>query len=598
MWLSNFFTKTKSNECEDSIDKDIVDEESINNPSNHEEEPVINDLKKRVERVKIIYAKLQTLQNKQDLNLNNCINTVQEKNVQYTSMNENENNLEINNCKIEDVLSIIPIIETNLQTLTEKVSCLSGLIDAKQLNSKIETDQNIITNNSDINNVSNSVNKSNSIEDRMTLSISDTLLGIDSKENIKTLENKQSVKIKEKETDQNKQITDKENVSEYSVKSVDQLANLDSQLESFFKNIQSALTQYKIDQIQEKLEIMDNLSRLENKININYTKMDKLMSNVENFSKINDPIKQVFMKNQSSSEEIEKKYLLQKSKDDIKVCVDNFIKPNPNNLKQMQSIITSDNSITNTDINSTCKMNRCVCQLIDNINAASTQITNSHDDKNQIKCDGIILSEFLKTKLNFERIEEDNFQSKILQLNQLTNQIDDKKNSYLSECSKKSNRLSNSCDVNQINDQTTSHLSLCLKTSNLIKNNGVTKKDEEQNIKRLTVCHKQSIHNFFKIGIEDDTKSNQPITKESVGEECNICDFLSSQPIPNWIRLNENVVASDSLCENDDNKLSTTNCNLNVMKCYNIERIIKDNHDKNNRNNIVYEIKRKSELFS
>jgi len=123
MWLSNLFTKTKNHECDDSNKEDIVNEESINISSNQEEQPFINDLKEKFERVKEIYAKLQTLQDKQDLNLNNNYeDKTQEKNDQGTSTNEDEKNLEINNCKLEDVLRIIPIIETNLQTLTEKVN--------------------------------------------------------------------------------------------------------------------------------------------------------------------------------------------------------------------------------------------------------------------------------------------------------------------------------------------------------------------------------------------------------------------------------------------------------------------------------------------
>jgi len=123
MWLSNLFTKTKNNECDEGNNEDIVNEESINISSNQEEIPFINDLKEKVERVKKIYAKLQTLQDKQDLNLNNkYTDNIQEKNDQGTSKNEDEKNFEINNCKLEDVLRIIPIIETNLQTLTEKVN--------------------------------------------------------------------------------------------------------------------------------------------------------------------------------------------------------------------------------------------------------------------------------------------------------------------------------------------------------------------------------------------------------------------------------------------------------------------------------------------
>lgn len=123
MWLSNLFTKTKDNEPEDYINKNNVNDESINMSSKHEEEPVINELKNRVEKVKMIHAKLQALQNKQDFNLNNnTTNTPQDTDKQCVSMNKNEKNSEINNCKIEDVLSITPVMENNLQSVTDKVN--------------------------------------------------------------------------------------------------------------------------------------------------------------------------------------------------------------------------------------------------------------------------------------------------------------------------------------------------------------------------------------------------------------------------------------------------------------------------------------------
>jgi len=123
MWLINHFTKAKDNGREDIINKDKVNEESINISSKHEEEPVIKDLKNRVEKVKKIHTKLKELQNKQDLNLiSNITNTLCNKDKQCASTNKNENNLEINNYKIEDILRIIPVIENNLQSLTEKVN--------------------------------------------------------------------------------------------------------------------------------------------------------------------------------------------------------------------------------------------------------------------------------------------------------------------------------------------------------------------------------------------------------------------------------------------------------------------------------------------
>ncbi|XP_050063731.1 uncharacterized protein PF3D7_1120600-like [Aphis gossypii] len=685
MWLSNLFTKTKNHECDDSNKEDIVNEESINISSNQEDKPFINDLKEKVERVKEIYAKLQTLKDKQDLNLNNnYIDKAQEKNDQSTSTNEDEKNLEINNCRLEDVLRIIPIIETNLQTLTEKVSCLSGLLDEKQINAKTLIDQNIISNSSTINSAPSSVNKLNCIANKTTLLNKDTLPEIDSKENMKTHKKKSSIMIKKKETNQkvkvkinSTEIIDKNDETDQikheekginNSKLVDQLTNLDCQLESFFKSIQSALSQYKIDQVKEKSEIMDNLSRLENKININYSKMDKLMSNVDHLSKTNDHVKHVFMHNQSSIE-IENRHELKKSKDDINVCIDNLIKPNPN-VKQTQPSITADNPNTSRQIGGKCTINRCVCQLIDHTNAANTQIINSHNDNNQSKYGDIILCEFLKTQPTLERIKQNEYQPKVVQMNQLTNQINEQKNNHLTVCSNKSCHITNICDGNQIDDQKTSHLSVCSKNSNHLtdscfenkidekktshlslcsiesnhflnscvlnqfddqktshsslcsiesnhflnscvenkinnqktnnlsvcsknhlKNNDVTKPDEEQKINRSNLCPKPSVHQFLKTGVEFDTNSNRPISKKSVCKKNNICDFLSSQPIPEWIRLNENLIASDDLCCQYAAQSSTTNNSLNIMKFYNFERIIKDNHDCND--DIVYEITRK-----
>lgn len=149
MWLNSFFSKTKQNECEDTIqpsinddkvnedkvnedkvnknkvnedkvDKDKVtedkvnkckvNEESIKILSKNEEELIAKtDLQERVEHVKIVHNNLQAIQNKQDLNVSNDnINT--------------KKNEEINNCKIEAVLRIIPVLEKNIQTLTKKVN--------------------------------------------------------------------------------------------------------------------------------------------------------------------------------------------------------------------------------------------------------------------------------------------------------------------------------------------------------------------------------------------------------------------------------------------------------------------------------------------
>lgn len=485
------------------------------------------------------------------------------------------------------------------------MSCLSSLLDTKQLNAKIVSEQNIISNNSNINSASNSVNKLNGMVNKTIPTNNDTSLELVCKENNKMHKNKRSV-VKNKNSyqkinistnsteiinkdDQNDQVKNEENVPRYSVKSIDQLTNLDGQLESFFTKIQSTLSQYKIKQVKEKSEIMFNLSRLEDKINMNYTKIDKLTSSIEQLSKINDPANHVIFKNHSNLE-IENKHELQKSIDDIKFCIDYLLKPNPIDIIKTQKSVTTDTQITQTNINGACTWNRCVCKLIDNSNTASTQIINSQDAKNQIKYGDIFLCEFLNAKLTSESIKRDEHYH-IAEVNNFSNQIGANKNSNLSICPKQSNLFSNNYDGNRVDNQKSSQLSVCSKESNYLKNNG--RQPEKPKINPLTVCPKQSVHHFLNNGVEDHTTSNQLNASKSVREKNKICDFLSSQPIPEWIRLNENLVKLDNLCCKEAAKSSPSNSTLNVSKSYNIKRIINESHDKNN---IVYEITQKPDV--
>lgn len=485
------------------------------------------------------------------------------------------------------------------------MSCLSSLLDTKQLNTKLASEQNIISNNSNINSASNSVNKLNGMVNKTTPTNNDTSLELVSEENNKMHKNKRSV-IKNKYSyqkinirtnsteiinndDQKDQVKNEENVPRYSVMSIDQLTNSDGQLESFFTKIQSTLTQYKVNQVKEKSEIMFNLSRLEDKINMNYTKIDKLMSNIEQLSKINDPANHVIFKNQSNLE-IENKHELQKSTDDIKFCTDNLLKPNPIEIIKTQQSVTTDTPITQTNINGACTWNRCVCKLIDNTNTASTQIINSQDAKNQIKYGDIFLCEFLNAKLTSDNIKTDGH-CQIAEVNNFSNQIGAHKNSHFSICPKQSNLFSNNYDGNQEDNQKSSQLSVCSKESNYPKNDG--RQPEKPKINHLTIFPKQSVHHFFNNGVENHTTSNQLNVSKSVREKINICDFLSSQPIPEWIRLNENLIKSDNLCCKEAAKLSPSNSTLNVSKSYNIERIINESHEKIN---IVYEITQKPDV--
>ncbi|XP_060843837.1 protein PF3D7_1417600-like [Rhopalosiphum padi] len=562
MWLNSLFFKTKINEDENTIQQS-VNENTINEETNeislkNDKEPIIKtDLEKRVEDVKIIHENTQALQNKQDLNLN-C-----------HSITDIKNHEEINNCKIAEVLRIIPIIEKNLQTLTDKVFCLSGLLDIKQLNTKVETDHNTISNNTNINIASNSVNKLNGMENKTTPKMKKTTLGKISKKNKEMTSNKQKVINKKNKTNkknkpetnpteiikQNERVTiNTENLPE-SVKSDNQLTNLDGRLECFFTKIQSALAQFKIDQVNEKSDIMVHLSGLENKMNKNEMNIDKLMCNVEQLSK-ND--EHVVMKSNPNNTEKENKQELQKSINDIKMCIDYLIQPD---IPQTQQCMTTDTPNTNININSACNSKRCVCKLIDNTNADNLQIINSHDGNNQIKYGDIILCEFLKAKLTLEMIKRSEHQQ-ILQVNQFSNQMADKKNS---------------------------NLSICFKNTNHLKNDCVQKQNVEQNICQLPLCSKPSVHHFFKNGVENVTKSNQII---SSCEKNQICDFLSSQPIPEWIRRTQNLVVSDNPCGNDA-KFPQTNCNSNASKCYNAERIVKESCGNDNTDDTVYEITQK-----
>ncbi|XP_025196826.1 uncharacterized protein LOC112595742 [Melanaphis sacchari] len=545
-----------------STDEDTINEETNQIPLKNDTEPIIKtDLEKRVEDVKVILDNIQT-QNKQDSSLN-CHST--------TDIKIHE---EINHCKIAEVLRVIPIIEKNLQTLTDKVSCLSDLFDMKNLNAKIVTDHNAIPNNTNTITALKSVDESNSMKDTTTQKKKKTTLGKISKKSKKTPNNKQKVINKKNKTDkkedkseinpieiinQNNQVTNTENLPQ-SVKTDNQLPNLDGRLECLFTKIQSALSQFKIDQENEKSKIMVHLTGLENKMNRNEVNIDKLICNVKQLGKNNE---YAVMTSKPSNVEKETKQELQKSINDIKMCIDYLIQPD---IPLTQQCITTDAPNINTNVNSACNSNRCVCKLIDNTNSDTLQVINSHHDNNKIKYGDIILSEFLKAKLTLEMIKrsEHSEHQQIVHANTFSNQIDDKKNSNLSVCLKKTSHPKDDC---------------------------VQKLNVEQNINQLTLCPKQSVHHFFK----NDTKSNQPISKKSSCEKNQICDFLSSQPIPEWIRRNQNLVTSDNSCGTDA-KCPQTNCNSYANKFYNIERIVKESCSNNNTDGIVYEITQKQNI--
>lgn len=354
-----------------------------------------------------------------------------------------------------------------------------------------------------------------------------TTLGKISKKSKKLPNNKERVSSKKNKTnekdkpetnnttikDQNDQVTNSQNLSER-VKSDNQLTSLDGRLECFFTKMQSALAQFKIDQVNEKSEIMVHLSGLENKMNRNETNIDKLMCKVEQLSKKNEHI---IIESKSNNMEKENKQELQKSIDDIKLCINYLIQPD---TPRTQQGITTDTPNIKTNINSSCNSNRCVCKLIHNTNDDNLQVINSHHNNNQIKYGDIILCEFLRAKLTFEMIKRSEHQQ-IVQMNQFSNPIDGKKNSNLSICFEKTNHLKNYC---------------------------VQKQNVEQKNSQLTnLCPKPSVHHFFKNEFLNDTNSNQPISKKSSCEKNKICDFLSSQPTPEWIKVSQNLV-TDNPC--------------------------------------------------
>jgi len=497
----------------------------------------------------------------------------------------------------------------------------------------------------------NSINKLNVIENITTTKKKDNTMGKVSKKNKKTTENKLNVTKKKtpeksvilktnltKTINENNEVTNPGNSAQNNGQSIDQLSNyLDVRLECFFTKIQSALSQFKIDKINEKCEIMAHLSGLDNKMNTNEINIDKLMSNVQQLSKKNQ---QEIMQQQSNMK-TENRQELQKSIDDIKMCIDYLVQPNPVDVRQTQQC--TDTTITNTNTENRCISDRCVCQLINNANVDNVEIKNSSDGHNQTKYGDIILCEFLKAKLTMEMFKRSEHQN-MGQVNQFSNNIDDNKISHLSVCSKKSNHILsdcvenqiddkticnksvcskksnhtlndcvgnqiddnticnksvcskksnhtlNDCVGNQIDDNTICNTSVCSKKSNQLKNNCVQKQNEEQKMNHLTVCSKQSIHHFSKFVVKNDTKLNQPISKKSDCKKNQICEFLSSQPVPEWIRRSQDIVSSDNPCRNHPNS------HLNSSKLYNIERIVKDSRDKNNEDCTVYEITEKQDV--
>lgn len=135
----------------------------------------------------------------------------------------------------------------------------------------------------------------------------------------------------------------------------------------FFDNLESVLKNFKSAQENEKSEILINLAKLENKINLSECKIETLKSNLEKiFSIIPDVDSNIEIKN------IE--------------CIEKY-----HNVEDIGFM----------DKQNLCELNNCVCKLIGNKNS-SIKISNSKSKRKNLNSDNITLCEFLKLQPDFE----------------------------------------------------------------------------------------------------------------------------------------------------------------------------------------------------
>lgn len=133
----------------------------------------------------------------------------------------------------------------------------------------------------------------------------------------------------------------------------------------FFANLESILKNFKSAQESEKAEILINLTKLENKINLNECKIETLTFNMEKiFSIFSDVDTHIEMENNE--------------------C---FKKHHTNNIEDIYFM----------DKQNRCDLDNCVCKLIGN-KTTSNKISISNKNSKRIINDNITLCELLKLK--------------------------------------------------------------------------------------------------------------------------------------------------------------------------------------------------------
>lgn len=345
---------------------------------------------------------------------------------------------------------------------------------------------------------------------------------------------------------------------------IDSKIEFDKHVKDWLTNLESMLTNVKETQENKNCTILNTLSKLENKMEENESHIKNLKCNFEKLIS-NVSVEKSNMPNQSNTKEVN---------DDCHQKQTTNINDKRNNLEHKTQSIVNEN---------TSNRKQCVCNLLGSVSNNNHHTDISYNNTKKVNTDTIPKCQSIKKKDESIMFQEPVLLPKPILL---AEPISCLKLMPLQDSSSDS-------ELASLQEHAIEHakkLNVPCETKNIqLKVKNVSTSFNKNNNSCITMSSEESKHDFNNI-------SKLPKSDCAGG----ICEFLRSQPIPEWIKKMKCLEKSVSskpcqLCCCKKNSAEIQNDPaMNKLLVYNIERIVHNNNYCSN--DTVYQITSKDQI--
>lgn len=358
---------------------------------------------------------------------------------------------------------------------------------------------------------------------------------------------------------------------------IDSINEFDENVKNWLTNLESMLTNVKETQENENCTILKTLSKLENKMEENECHIKNLKCNLEKLIS-NVPVGNLKKPNQLNTKEVKK---------DCPQKQTTNINDNKNNLDHRIRSIADENI---------CNQKQCVCNLLGSVNKSNHYNDSSPNYTKKVDTDKIPICESMKTKQ--ESIMFPVLPKPIVPLAESISCLKSTSSQDSSSCSEIASLQEHAIEhAKKLNGQ-------CETKNTQLKINSVSTQ-----VSKINTCSVQMS--------SMELKNDSNYISKSLKLDCDdgICEFLRSQPIPEWIkkmRCREKGVPSKPCqlcrCEKNSPELQknpscfyknspelqkNTTCLNKNNQLYNIERVV---HNNSCYSDTVYQITSKDRI--